>query len=50
MSNTNQSGPKGPLILFVILLILYIIGAVVEPCDGHSCDDQKTTEVQHGPH
>ena len=45
----NQPGPSGPLILFVILLILYVLGAVVEPCDGHSCKDQKT-EVQHGPH
>lgn len=49
MSDHNSRGPQGPLILFLILLILYVLGAVVEPCDGHSCKDQKT-EVQHGPH
>lgn len=43
----KETGPSGPLILFLILLILYVLGAVVEPCDGHSCaNDPKPKEVQ----
>lgn len=37
-------------LLFLAALILYVLGAVVEPCDGHSCKKQTTEENTHDRH
>lgn len=27
----------------VLIILVYLIAAIVEPCDGHSCDEETIT-------
>lgn len=32
---------KRPYWLIAAIVLIYLLAAVVEPCDGHSCNDDK---------
>lgn len=28
----------------VLVVVIYLIAAIIEPCDGHSCDEETITQ------
>lgn len=42
----NNNDKKSFWLLFLAAVILYVLGAVVEPCDGHSCANEKVQHVE----